>query len=33
MSYTPNTWATGDIVTSEKLNHMEQGIASGGGGG
>lgn len=35
MSYTPNVWANGDVVTSEKLNAMEQGIAaaSGGGGG
>ena len=29
MAYTKNTWADGDIVTSEKLNHMEDGIASG----
>ena len=29
MSYTKNTWNTGDIVTSEKLNRMEDGIASG----
>ncbi len=29
MAYTKNTWATGDIVTSAKLNHMEDGIASG----
>ena len=27
MSYTKNTWQTGDIVSSEKLNHMEDGIA------
>lgn len=33
MSYTPNTWATGDTITAEKLNNMEQGIASAGGGG
>ena len=26
MAYTKNTWANGDIVTSEKLNHMEEGI-------
>lgn len=30
MSYTPTTWQTGDIVTSAKLNNIEQGIASGG---
>jgi hypothetical protein len=28
MSYTPTNWQTGDTVTAEKLNHMEQGIAS-----
>ncbi len=33
MSYEKNTWATGDVVTSEKLNHMEDGIAEGGSGG
>ena len=36
MSYTPTTWATGDTITADKLNHMEDGIAdatSGGGGG
>lgn len=26
MAYTKNTWVTGDIVTSAKLNHMEDGI-------
>lgn len=26
MSYTPTTWATGDTVTSTKLNNMETGI-------
>lgn len=31
MAYTKNTWADGDIVTSEKLNHMEDGIANTGG--
>lgn len=30
MSYEKQTWATGDIVTADKLNHMEDGIASGG---
>ena len=30
MAYEKNTWATGDVVTSTKLNHMEDGIASGG---
>lgn len=28
MSYTPTTWKSGDIVTSEKLNKIEQGIAN-----
>lgn len=28
MSYTPTQWSAGDIVTSAKLNKMEQGIAS-----
>ena len=31
MAYTKNTWADGDIVTSENLNHMEEGIANAGG--
>lgn len=26
MSYTPNNWQTGDIVTAQKLNNIEQGI-------
>ena len=28
MSYEKQTWVTGDIVTSAKLNHMEDGIES-----
>ena len=28
MAYTKNTWTDGDIVTSEKLNHLEDGIAN-----
>lgn len=28
MAYTPTVWQTGDIVTSEKLNHAENGIAA-----
>lgn len=28
MSYTPTNWKTGDIVSSEKLNKMEEGIAN-----
>ena len=32
MSYTPTVWATGDVVTAEKLNKLEQGVAAAGGG-
>lgn len=28
MAYEKQTWKTGDIITEEKLNHMEDGIAS-----
>ena len=31
MSYTKQTWTTGDTVTATKLNHMEDGIAGAGG--
>lgn len=31
MAYTPTTWATGDIVTAEKLNKLERGVADAGG--
>ena len=30
MSYTKQTWVTGDTITAEKLNHIEDGIGSGG---
>lgn len=30
MSYEKNTWAKGDVITANKLNHMEDGIADGG---
>ena len=30
MSYEPTNWKDGDLVTSAKLNKMEQGIAAGG---
>lgn len=30
MSYTPTVWKTGDIVTSEKLNKLENAIPQGG---
>ena len=29
MSYTPTTWATGDVITAEKLNKLENGVADG----
>lgn len=29
MSYTKQTWSNGDVITEAKLNHMEDGIASG----
>lgn len=32
MSYVKTTWHTGDVVTSAKLNNMEDGIANAGGG-
>ena len=28
MSYTPTEWKTGDIITAEKLNKLENGISS-----
>ena len=31
MSYEPKTWACGDAITAEDLNHIEQGIANSGG--
>lgn len=31
MSYTPTQWKDGDLVTSAKLNKLEQGVANGGG--
>ena len=30
MAYTKTTWATGDTITAEKLNHIEGGIAAAG---
>lgn len=32
MSYEPTIWKTGDIVSSEKLNKLENGVAGAGGG-
>ena len=31
MSYVKQTWQTGDVVTAEKLNHIEDGVAGAGG--
>lgn len=33
MSYEKQTWATGEVITADKLNHMEDGISQSGGGG
>ena len=33
MSYTPHEWQNNEFITAEKLNHIEEGIAEGGGGG
>jgi len=33
MAYEPTNWKTGDVVTSAKLNKLEQGVASSGGSG
>lgn len=33
MAYEKQTWVIGDVVTAAKLNHMEDGIATGGTGG
>lgn len=31
MNYVKQTWATGDVVTAEKMNYIENGIAGAGG--
>ena len=31
MAYEKNTWNAGDVITSEKLNHIEDGIVNAGG--
>ena len=31
MAYEKQTWKTGDVITEEKLNHMEDGISNVGG--
>lgn len=33
MSYEPTVWATGDVITSTKLNKLENGLAEASGGG
>lgn len=30
MAYTKHTWETGEVITAENLNHIEDGLASGG---
>lgn len=30
MSYEKNTWNKGDVITANKLNHIEDGLADGG---
>ena len=30
MSYTPTDWKTGDVITADKLNNIEQGIVNAG---
>ena len=32
MSYTPTNWQNGDVITAEKLNKLENGVANAGGG-
>jgi hypothetical protein len=29
MAYTPTDWKTGDVITAEKLNNIENGVVSG----
>jgi len=33
MAYEPTVWQTGDVVTAEKMNKLEQGVANAGSGG
>ena len=33
MSYEPTNWKSGDVISSQKLNKLEQGMAGAGGGG
>ena len=33
MAYEPTVWKNGDIITADKLNHIEDGIVTTGGGG
>ena len=32
MAYTPTNWQNGDVITADKLNKLENGVASAGGG-
>lgn len=33
MAYEKQTWTCGETITADKLNHIENGLASAGGGG
>lgn len=33
MSYDKQTWTNGEVITADKMNHIEDGIANSGGGG
>jgi len=33
MSYTPTVWKTGDIITAERMNHLEDGVSNSNGAG
>ena len=33
MAYTKQTWIDGEVITAEKLNHIEDGLENAGGGG
>lgn len=33
MAYTKQNWNNGDVITADKMNHIEDGIVEGGSGG
>lgn len=33
MAYEKHTWVCGETITADKMNHLENGVAEGGGGG